>query len=91
MDLYPEVEWAVPVDQHILRELDTYGWQSPKTLALNLPFSRQWIADRTRVLADYGLLERHEETVAYRITKYGREVVAGNVTADELNKLNPEP
>lgn len=83
--MYPHVSWAVPADPHILEALAAYdGWQTPKNLELNTPFSRQWIAQRCQVYEDHGLAERHDSEPAYRCTDYGKRVVSGSVDFDEL-------
>lgn len=75
--MYRKFNWAVPADPYILTELRAYsGWQTPKNLELNTNFSRQWIAQRCPVLVEHGLVERHQDSPAYRITEHGRELLA---------------
>lgn len=89
--MYRTVEWAVPADPSILEELDAYPrWQTPKSLSLNTDFSRQWVGQRCRVYVEYGLAVRHEEASAYRITDFGRAVVADEIEYEVVSKLPEE-
>ncbi len=85
--MYREVDWAVPADPYILEELGKYeGWHTAKNLEINTEFSRQWISQRCPVFVDHDLAERHDEEPAYKITDYGREVLNGQVSYDELTR-----
>ncbi len=85
--MYREVDWAVPADPYILEELGKYeGWHTAKNLEINTEFSRQWISQRCPVFVDHDLAERHDEDPAYKITDYGKEVLNGQVSYDELTR-----
>lgn len=87
-DMYPDVNWAVPADSHILAELAAYdGWQTPKNLEINTEFSRQWIGQRCRTYVAHGLAERHDDDPAYRITDLGQQVVNREI---DLSRLSTE-
>lgn len=84
--MYREINWAVPADPYILKELNKYeGWHTAKNLEINTDFSRQWISQRCPVFVENELAERHEEEPAYRITEFGQQVLAGDVEYTELN------
>ena len=85
--MYREVNWAVPADPYIFEELGKYqGWQTAKNLEINTDFSRQWISQRCPVFVENGLAERHDEEPAYRITAFGKQVLAGDIEYQELNE-----
>ncbi len=82
-EMHHQLDWMRPSDRSIVKEIADYGgWLKPATLALNLPYTRNHIAGRCRELADHALLERHDDTAAYRATDLGREFLA--------DKLDPE-
>ncbi|WP_225335937.1 hypothetical protein [Halomicrobium urmianum] len=77
----------MPADPYILEELGKYeGWHTAKNLEINTEFSRQWISQRCPVFVDHDLAERHDEDPAYKITDYGKEVLNGQVSYDELTR-----
>lgn len=43
------------------------------SLALNISYTRRHIAQRCQTLVENELLERHEDTAGYRISKKGRK------------------
>jgi len=84
-EMHSRVDWLKPSDYTIVSEIGAYdGWIKPASLALNIPFTREHVARRCKILAENGLLERHEETPAYRITEKGRAYLAGDLEADDL-------
>lgn len=85
-EMHRDVEWMVPSDRPILRELRDVGdrWQKPATLALNIAYSRYNIAERLRILAEHDLAERHPQAAAYRITDRGRAFLDDELSAEEL-------
>ena len=84
-DMYRKVGWMKPSDQPILQELDQYeGWQTPKGLSLNVPYSYNWVGQRLREMVNHGLVEKHDEEAAYRVTDMGRSFLAGDLDADDL-------
>lgn len=79
------VEWLRPSDRPIAKEIADYGgWIKPASLTLNTPYTRDHIATRCRILADHGLLERHDDAAAYRITDKGRAYLAGDLEPADL-------
>lgn len=84
-EMHRRVNWLKPSDRPILAEIESYGgWMKPATLALNLPYTRGHIARRCGELADNNLLERHDETAAYRLTDFGRQFLEDNLDAEDL-------
>ncbi len=84
-EMHHQVAWMRPSDRPIIKEISDYGgWMKPATLALNIPYTRNHIANRCRALSDHGLLERHENTAAYRTTDLGERFLQYQVEASEL-------
>lgn len=84
-EMHHQVAWMRPSDRSIVKEISDYGgWIKPASLTLNLPYTRNHIAARCRELSDHGLLERHEDTAAYRATDKGREFLADKLEPSDL-------
>ncbi len=84
-EMHHQVAWMKPSDRPIVREIANYGgWMKPATLALNVPYTRNHVAARCRVLSDHGLIERHEDTAAYRITSLGERFLSDDIDPSEL-------
>ena len=84
-EMHHEVDWLRPSDRPIVKEIAAYGgWIKPASLALNLPYTRKHIADRCRDLSDHDLLERHDETAAYRVAPKGQDFLADKLEPADL-------
>jgi len=84
-EMHHQVAWMRPSDRSIVKEIADYGgWIKPATLSLNLPYTRNHVAGRCRELADHGLLERHDDTAAYRVTELGRDYLADKLEPADL-------
>lgn len=84
-EMHRRVEWLKPSDRVIVAELEKCGgWMKPSSIALNVSYTRRHIARRCKVLADNGLLERHEDTAGYRVTDIGRQFLNDDLEADDL-------
>lgn len=84
-EMHHEVDWLRPSDRRIVSEISKYGgWMKPASLTLNLPFTRKHVADRCRILSDHGLIERHEDTAAYRITDFGNQFLRDELKPEDL-------
>nr|WP_238392144.1 winged helix-turn-helix domain-containing protein [Halorussus amylolyticus] len=71
-------------DDYILEILDESDLiLSPSIIAVNLDYTRNWVSKRLGKLREAGLVERLNEG-HYRITEKGREYLAGEIEADEL-------
>ncbi|APX98739.1 hypothetical protein BB347_18715 (plasmid) [Natronorubrum daqingense] len=84
--MHRDVDWLRPSDRPIVRKIADYNgdWVKAPTLALNLPYTRRHISNRCRELTDNGLLERHSDAAAYRITEKGCEFLADNLEPEDL-------
>lgn len=86
-EMHQEVDWLKPSDRPIVREIASYGgWIKPASLTLNVPYGRQHVADRCRVLANHGLLERYDDVAAYRVTERGIAFLEDRVDANDLDE-----
>ena len=86
-EMHSRVDWLKPSDYTLVSEIADYGgWMKPATLSLNVPYTREHVARRCKELSEHGLLERHEDTPAYRITEQGRVYLAGDLNADDLEE-----
>lgn len=80
----PRVSWMNQTDDYILEILDESDLiLSPSIIAVNLDYTRNWVSKRLAKLREAGLIERVDEG-HYRITKKGREYLAGELNADDL-------
>ena len=78
------VSWMSPIDYFILEFYDEYDIQaSPKVVAENIDYDRQYTGKRMKVLESEGLLEQGENDL-YQLTSRGREFLSGDLDADDL-------
>ncbi|MFB6253041.1 MAG: MarR family transcriptional regulator [Halobacteriaceae archaeon] len=77
--------WMTLADERILEYLTTTETSTPKKMADSgdVRFSRQYIGERCRTLADYGLVQ-HPGNGVYRITEEGQEYLSGDLDAEDL-------
>lgn len=80
-------EWMTLADERILERLSEVETDTPKGMAESgdVRFSRQYIGQRCRKLADYGLTQPLGNGV-YRITEAGERYLAGDLDAAELEE-----
>lgn len=78
-------DWMTIADERILEHLNEMETDTPKKMASSgrVRFSRQYIGERCRKLASYGLL-KHLGNGVYRITESGKQYLKGEVDASEL-------
>ena len=96
MFMLPRVDWMQSADIPILLYLSEHRWRiaaPPATVAVNVGLSNTHANRRLKILEDAGLVEtvddEVEKTGYYRITNYGERVIMGQVSASELNELDP--
>ncbi|ADB63987.1 hypothetical protein Htur_5100 (plasmid) [Haloterrigena turkmenica DSM 5511] len=74
-----------PADTYILEFMaQTQAKLKPASIALNVPYSPNWVGQRCRELAKRGLLEHDSENGAYTITENGISVAEREIDAGEL-------
>lgn len=78
-------DWMTIADDRILEYLSTSETSTPKKMADSgaVRFSRQYIGERCRKLANYGMTQ-HLGNGVYRITKRGEKYLGGDLDAEEL-------
>lgn len=73
-----------PVDYEIMLFFDEHPiLVSPKVLAVNIEYDRQYVSRRCSALVDAGLLES-VDTGLYALTEIGEAYLEGNIDAKEL-------
>ena len=79
--------WMTIADERILEHLNEVETDTPKGMADSgrVRFSRQYIGERCRKLADYGLVQ-HLGNGVYRITSAGEEYLEGELDAEDLEQ-----
>lgn len=78
-------DWMTIADERILEYLSTSEISTPKKMADSgdVRFSRQYIGERCRKLADYEMVQ-HLGNGVYRITEAGEEYLQGQLDAQNL-------
>lgn len=78
-------EWMTLADERILERLSQVETDTPKGMAESgdVRYSRPYIGQRCRKLADYGLTQPLGNGV-YRITSTGKQYLDGEIDAAEL-------
>jgi len=85
-EMVERVSWFSPVDYEIFLFFEDHDiLVSPKVIAVNIGYDRQYVYKRLRVLTEARLLEG--EDGIYELTDRGREFLAGDLDEDDL----PEP
>lgn len=80
------VPWMAPVDYEIMLFFDEHPIQiSPKVLAANIDYDRQYVGKRCGTLADAGLLESVGNGL-YQLTDTGRAYLEGDLDVSELEQ-----
>jgi DNA-binding IclR family transcriptional regulator len=78
----------LPIDDRILEALESSGMiLSPAVIALNIDKSRGEVNRRLSTLVEYGLVTRVKRGY-YEITANGKQYLAGDLDASELDPDN---
>ncbi|WP_276253161.1 MarR family transcriptional regulator [Halomontanus rarus] len=78
------VPWMAPVDYEIMIFFEKHPIQiSPKVLAANIEYDRQYVGKRCSTLADAGLLEPIGIGL-YQLTETGNAYLGGELDVSEL-------
>ena len=77
--------WMSIADDRVLEFLDESGPAAPKRMKEEgrIPYTRQYVAERCRTLADHGMIRPLGNGV-YEITEVGEAYLAGELDASEL-------
>ena len=85
-EMVERISWFSPVDYEIFLFFENHDiLVSPKVLAENIDYDRQYVYKRLRVLTGAGLLESSDGI--YELTDLGRKFLAGELNEDDI----PEP
>jgi Mn-dependent DtxR family transcriptional regulator len=76
-------EWMVPSDDPILEYLADAGEVPPAVIGRNIDSHPNYVGERCRLLAKYGLVDRRDDGY-YALTADGRDYLAGDLDADQL-------
>jgi len=86
-EMVERVSWFSPVDYEILIFFEDHDiLVSPKVIANNIDYDRQYVSKRCVELMDKGLL-RKDETSLYELTDLGRDFLEGTIEAPEIEEL----
>ncbi|MFC4449812.1 MarR family transcriptional regulator [Halorussus aquaticus] len=78
------VRWMSPIDYEILLFFEDHDiLVSPKVLAVNIDYDRQYTSKRCRKLTQEGILEQ-DDSGLYRLSDKGRKFLSGDLDAEEL-------
>lgn len=92
--MHREVDWMKPADAYILEFLASCRYKGeparikPASIALNVPYSANWVGQRCRSLAKHGLLNAADG--GYWISELGEKFVAGDLGVNDLLALDEE-
>jgi len=92
-EMAERVPWLNPVDYDVIEwlshhdEVDDGFLANPATIAANIDYNNRYIANRCKLLAEAGFLERTSGP-KYRITGLGWKLIQSELTAEEAP---PEP
>ncbi|GAB3327804.1 winged helix-turn-helix domain-containing protein [Haloplanus salinarum] len=76
-------DWMVPSDDAILEYLADAGEVPPAVIGRNIDSHPNYVGERCRTLASYGLVDRREDGY-YALTDYGRRYLSGDLDATQL-------
>lgn len=81
------VPWMSPIDYEILHFYERYRdiQSSPKVIAANIDYERNYTGKRCRALADADLLEKTDDGL-YQLSEMGRKFLDGEVSASDLER-----
>lgn len=86
--MHRQVDWMVAADDAVLHGIHRANMAlSPSVLAHNLGYNRDYIAQRCRVIADHGLIEKEGDGGPfYSLTRTGIRYVSGELSPDEITE-----
>ena len=79
------VSWMSPIDYEILRFFEKYRdiQASPKVIAANIDYERNYTGKRCRNFADHDLLEKTADGL-YQLSERGEKFLDGELSASNL-------
>jgi len=86
-EMVERVSWFSPVDYEILLFFEDHDiLASPKVIASNIDYDRQYVSKRCLNLIEVNLL-RKDDSNLYELSDFGRDFLNGNVDAEEIEEL----
>lgn len=76
-------EWMVPSDDVILEYLADAGEVPPAVIGRNIDAHPNYVGERCRKLAEYGLVERREDGY-YTLSDHGHGYLSGDLDTEQL-------
>ena len=84
-EMVERVSWFSPVDYEILLFFENHDIEaSAKVISANIEYDRQYVSKRLRELADESLLQKNDESGLYELSEHGRDFLAGDLNASDL-------
>ena len=90
--MHREVDWMTRGDTYILDFMSDCrrgdAILTPRTIARNINYDREYVGKRLRQLEGRGLVESVDDGQGfYRLTDLGRRTATGRISPDELESL----
>lgn len=83
------ISWFSTIDYQIFEFYQNHDITiSPSVLADNIDYHPEYTGSRLRLLQKSGLLNQTEKGY-YELSDFGREFLAGNLSDDEVEELDP--
>jgi hypothetical protein len=84
------ISWFSRIDHLIWEFFQSHDIRvSPKVLASNIEYHRDYVGRRLRKMRDAGLLVQHDDGL-YEPSELGRQMLAGELSRREIEKLDPD-
>lgn len=84
------VSWFAKIDYPLFGFFENHDIRvTPKVVADNIGYGRNYTGKRLRALRDAGLLMQHDNG-SYELSDLGREFLADNLSREELEALDPD-
>ncbi|WP_128479002.1 MarR family transcriptional regulator [Halorussus pelagicus] len=84
------VPWMSPIDYEILEFYDHHDiLLTPKVIAVNIDYDRQYTSKRCRALAEAGLLQQIDKGL-YKLSNKGRQFLAGDLDVSKLENKSDD-
>ena len=89
-EMVERVSWLSPVDYEVLGFFESHDIvTSPKVLAANIDYDRQYVSKRCQALLSSGLLVQPENGL-YELSDLGRDFLAGEVEPEVIEDAAEE-
>lgn len=87
-EMVERVSWFKPIDYEILMFFESHDiLASPKVIAVNIDYDRQYTSKRCRTLQEAGLFEQKDSGI-YALSDMGHSFLEGELDANDLEDEN---